>query len=66
MERNELIADYRASGDPRKMAAVKWQRPVLRPFVDEGLLTRNVAKLVELPPAVRPKPKLWTLERVAK
>ena len=81
VERNELIAEYRASGDPRKVAAVKWQRPVgpsslhriketlravLRPFVDQGLLTHNVAKLVELPPAVRPKPKLWTPERVAK
>ncbi|MFJ9787308.1 hypothetical protein ACIRSS_47585 [Amycolatopsis sp. NPDC101161] len=55
VERNELIGEYRASGDPRKVAAVKWQRPVgptslhriketlrevLRPFV---------AKLVELP-----------------
>jgi hypothetical protein len=29
-----------------------------------GLLVMNVAKLVELPPAVRPKPKLWTAERV--
>jgi integrase len=80
VERNELIAEYRASGDPRKVAAVKWQRPVgptslhliketlcaiLRPAVDQGLLTHNVAKLVELPAAVRPKPKLWTPERVA-
>jgi integrase len=60
---------------------VKWQRPVgptslhriketlraiLRPAADQGLLTHNVAKLVELPPAVRPKPKLWTPERIAK
>ncbi len=81
VERNEQIAEYRASGDPRKVAAVKWQRPVgpaslhriketlraiLRPAVDQGLLTHNVAKLVELPSAVRPKPKLWTPERVAK
>jgi len=81
VERNELIAEYRASGDPRKIEAVKWQRPVgptslhriketlraiLRPAVDQGLLTHNVAKLVELPSAVRPKPKLWTPERIAK
>lgn len=81
VERNELIGEYRASGDPQKIAAVKWQRPVgpaslhriketlravLRPAVDQGLLTHNVAKLVELPAAVRPKPKLWTPERVAK
>jgi integrase len=81
VERNEQIAEYRASGDPRKIAAVKWQRPVgptslhrikeslravLRPAVDQGLLTHNVAKLVELPPAVRPKPMLWTPERVAR
>ncbi|MEU0795281.1 hypothetical protein ABZ342_34895 [Amycolatopsis sp. NPDC005961] len=81
VEHNELIAEYRAGGDPKKVAAVKWQRPVgpaslhrikeslraiLRPAVDQGLLTHNVAKLVELPPAVRPKPKLWNPERVAK
>ncbi len=80
MERNELIAEYRASRDPRKVEAVKWQRPVgpaslrriketlraiLRPAVDQGLLTHNVAKLVELPPAVRPKPKLWTPQRTS-
>ncbi|MDT7804282.1 MAG: hypothetical protein QOI78_7715, partial [Actinomycetota bacterium] len=81
VDRNEQIAEYRASGDPRKVEAVKWQRPVgptslhriketlraiLRPAVDQGLLTHNVAKLVELPAAVRPKPKLWTPERIAK
>ena len=81
VDHNEIIAEYRASGDPRKIAAVKWQRPVglsslhriketlraiLRPAVDQGLLTHNVAKLVELPAVVRPKPKLWTPERVAK
>ncbi|UOZ06890.1 tyrosine recombinase XerC [Amycolatopsis sp. WQ 127309] len=80
VERNDLIGQYRASGDPEKVAAVKWQRPVgpaslhriketlraiLRPYVDQGLLTHNVAKLVQLPPAVRPTPKLWTPERVA-
>ncbi|GAA3549645.1 tyrosine-type recombinase/integrase [Amycolatopsis ultiminotia] len=80
VERNEVIGEYRASGDPRKIAAVKWQRPVgpsslhrireslraiLSPAVKEGLLVVNVAKLVELPAAVRPRPKLWTPERVA-
>ncbi len=79
VEHNDLIAEYRASGDPRKVAAVKWQRPVgptsiariretlravLSPAVKEGLLTVNVASLVELPPAVRPLPKVWTDERV--
>ncbi|GAB3487525.1 tyrosine-type recombinase/integrase [Amycolatopsis cihanbeyliensis] len=79
VEHNERIAEYRASGDRRKIAAVKWQRPVgptsmhriretlrtiLSPAVKQGLLAMNVAKLVELPPAVRPKPKLWTPERV--
>ncbi len=80
VERNDLIGQYRASGDPEKVAAVKWQRPVgtaslhriketlravLRPYADQGLLTHNVAKLVQLPPAVRPMPKLWIPERVA-
>src|SRR5207248_1997601 len=79
IEHKERIEEYRASGDPRKIAAVKWQRPVgptalnriretlraiLSPAFKEGLLTVNVAKLVELPPAIRPKPKLWTPERV--
>nr|WP_297541010.1 site-specific integrase [Amycolatopsis sp.] len=78
-EHNEVIGEYRSSGDPKKVAAVKWQRPVgptsirriretlravLNPAVKEGLLTVNVASLVELPPANRPKPKLWTAERV--
>ncbi len=55
VERNEQIAEYRASGDPRKIEAVKWQRPVgptslhriketlraiLRPAVDQGLRRR--------------------------
>lgn len=61
-DRGALIAEYRASADPRTVAAVKWQRPVgpsslhriketlrevLRPFVDQALLTHNVAKPVE-------------------
>ncbi|SEP54513.1 Site-specific recombinase XerD, partial [Amycolatopsis saalfeldensis] len=81
VEHNDVIAEYRASGDPRKVAAVKWQRPVgptsirriretlraiLSPAVKEGLLTVNVASLVELPPANRPIPKVWTEERVAR
>nr|WP_244180913.1 hypothetical protein [Amycolatopsis pretoriensis] len=40
-------------------------RAILRPYVDQGLLTHNLAKLVQLPRAVRPTPKLWTPERVA-
>ncbi|MEU3273041.1 hypothetical protein ABZ639_19545 [Saccharomonospora sp. NPDC006951] len=61
------------------MSSVKWQRPVgptslnriretlravLRPAVTEGLLTVNVAKLVELPASNRPRPMVWTEERV--
>lgn len=79
VEHNELIAEYRASGDLRKNEAVKWQRPVgptslnrirellravLSPAVAEGLLMVNVAKLAKLPLAIRPKPTLWTPERV--
>ncbi len=79
VEHNELIGQYRASGDPRKIAAVKYQRPVgpsslgairdtlratLAPSVKQGLLPINVATLVELPPAERPTPKVWTPERV--
>lgn len=78
VEHNEIIQEYRDSGDPRKVAAVKWQRPVgptsirriretlrvvLNPAIKEGLLRVNVASLVQLPPANRPKPKLWTSER---
>ncbi|MET9263837.1 hypothetical protein [Amycolatopsis sp. NPDC004079] len=81
VEHNDLIEEYRASGDPDKVAAVKWQRPVglmslqrirealralLNRRVKEGLLTVNVAVLVELPTPDRPRPKLWTPERVAK
>ncbi|MEV7551976.1 tyrosine-type recombinase/integrase [Amycolatopsis sp. NPDC089917] len=79
VEHNDRIAEYRNSGDPQKIAAVKWQRPVgptsirriretlravLSPAVKQGLLTVNVASLVELPPAKRPTPKVWTAERV--
>lgn len=78
-EHNELIAVYRASGDPRKVAAVKWQRPVgpssihringtlktcLNLPVKEGLLVVNVASLVELPAKARWTPLVWTPERV--
>ncbi|MGW7538604.1 DNA methyltransferase [Amycolatopsis sp. NPDC054798] len=78
-EHNELIAVYRESGDPRKIAAVKWQRPVgpssthringilktcLNRPVKQGLLVVNVASLVELPPAARWTPLVWTAERV--
>lgn len=79
LEHNERIAEFRRSGDPVKIAAVKWQRPVgptsinkingtlktvLSPAVREGLLLVNVAKLVELPALVRPTPLVWTPERV--
>ncbi|WP_409463237.1 hypothetical protein [Amycolatopsis sp. GA6-003] len=72
VEHNDVIAEYRASKDPRKVAAVKWQRPVgptsirriretlraaLSPAVKEGLLTVNVASLVELPPRPNARPR---------
>ncbi|WP_245573234.1 hypothetical protein [Amycolatopsis benzoatilytica] len=72
VENNDLIEQDRESGDPRKAAAVKWQRPVgplslhriretLRALLNrrgrEGLLIVNVAVLVELPRAERPKPR---------
>ncbi|MEQ0564459.1 hypothetical protein ABJI51_35740 [Amycolatopsis sp. NEAU-NG30] len=50
-----------APGRPTSLHRIKETlRAILRPAADQGLLTHNVAKLVELPPAVQPKPKLWT------
>lgn len=79
-EHNEEITAARASNDAARRAAVKWPRPVgpssmhriretLRAALNAAMrdewLTVNVAKLVEMLPADRPKGRMWTPERVA-
>ncbi|HEX5406914.1 MAG TPA: tyrosine-type recombinase/integrase [Pseudonocardiaceae bacterium] len=79
-EHNEQIAAARASKDQERWEAVKWQCPVgpssmqriretlraaLNDAIREELLTVNAAKWVEMPPAERPKPLVWTPQRVA-
>jgi integrase len=78
-EHNEEIVAARASKDPVRIAAVRYQRPVgptslrrirevlralLNWLIREEVVDSNPAKWVEMPPAVRPKPKLWTPGRV--
>jgi integrase len=79
-EYNDLIREARSSGDPQLRAKVKWRRPVNPPTMrhiqatarhalnvaikQERLIDFNPAAIVELPPAVRPKPLVWTDERV--
>jgi integrase len=79
-EYNELIREARASNDPALRAKVKWRRVVnpstlrniratLRHALNiamkqERLIDFNPAAIVELPPATRPKPLVWTDERV--
>jgi integrase len=80
-EHNQYIAEARASHDPAVRATVKGQRIVgaaskqriratLRAALNEAirrqLLTTNVAGFVELPAGKRPKPLVWTPERVAR
>ena len=79
VEHNEEIVAARASKDPKRREAVKYQRPVgpssmqriretlrtaLNSAIAQQLITYNAAKWVELPPAQRPKPILWTKGRV--
>jgi integrase len=79
VEHNEEIRAARASKDRRRRELVKYQRPVgassmqriretlraaLNAAIREELLTFNAAKWVEMVPADRPKPLLWTVERV--
>ncbi|MCO5998457.1 N-terminal phage integrase SAM-like domain-containing protein [Actinoallomurus rhizosphaericola] len=77
---NELIRQARASNDPTLRAKVKWRRVVNPPTLrniratlrhalniamkQERLIDFNPAAVVELPPATRPKPVVWTDERV--
>ncbi|WP_177227727.1 tyrosine-type recombinase/integrase [Nonomuraea pusilla] len=79
-EFNDIIATERASGDPARVAAVRYRRPVgpttmhriratLRHALNiaicqDRLLDFNPAAVVELAPAVRPKPVIWTQEKV--
>jgi integrase len=79
VEHNDEIKAARASKDPKRREAVKYQRPVgpsslqriretLRSYLNdrirEELISFNPAKWVKLPPADRPKPLVWTPERV--
>ncbi|MEV6986768.1 tyrosine-type recombinase/integrase [Sphaerisporangium sp. NPDC051017] len=79
-EFNDIIATERASGDPARVAAVKYRRPVgttsmhriratLRHALNiairqDRLLDFNPAAVVELTPIDRPRPVVWTEEKV--
>ncbi|MEU6784621.1 tyrosine-type recombinase/integrase [Nonomuraea angiospora] len=79
-EFNDIIATERASGDPARVAAVKYRRPVgptsmhriratLRHALNiairqDRLLDFNPAAVVEMTPIDRPKPVVWTEEKV--
>ncbi|MGW4801323.1 site-specific integrase [Nonomuraea sp. NPDC004297] len=79
-EFNDIIATERGSGDPARVASVRYRRPVgpttlhriratLRHALNvairqDRLLDFNPAAVVELAPAVRPKPVIWTEEKV--
>ncbi|MGW5688491.1 tyrosine-type recombinase/integrase [Nonomuraea sp. NPDC003754] len=79
-EFNDIIATERASGDPARVAAVKHRRPVgptsmhriratLRHALNiairqDRLLDFNPAAVVEMAPIDRPKPVVWTEEKV--
>jgi len=80
-ERNDAIAQARASGDPAQLATVKGRwlvgaatkqriratlRSALGTYMKQhpGMLNVNVAALVALPSGKRPRPLVWTGERV--
>jgi integrase len=78
-ERNEQITTYRTSPDEAKRALVKGMRTIapatmhriratlraaLNAAIRHRLIDHNPATQVELPPAKRPKPLVWTDERV--
>ncbi len=78
-ERNEMIETHRASLDEAKRALVKGMRTIapatmhriratlraaLNAAIRRRLIDSNPAAHVELPPAKRPKPLVWTDERV--
>jgi integrase len=80
-EYNDVIREAGASDDPALKAKVKWRRVLNPPTMrniqatlrhalniaikHERLIDFNPAAIVELPPAARPKPLVWTDERVA-
>ncbi|RBQ15317.1 site-specific integrase [Spongiactinospora rosea] len=80
-EFNDTITQARASGDPEQIVEVRYRRPVgassmhriratLRHALNiaikqDRLLDFNPAAVVELPAITRPKPAVWTAERVA-
>ncbi|MFI6396167.1 tyrosine-type recombinase/integrase [Nonomuraea sp. NPDC050540] len=80
-EFNDIIATERASGDPARILSVRYRRPVgpttmhriratLRHALNvairqDRLLDFNPAAVVELAAASKPKPVVWTEERVA-
>jgi integrase len=80
-EFNDVITQARASGDAEQRAKVRYRRPVgpttmhriratLRHALNiaikqDRLIDFNPAAVVELPDAARPKPMVWTDERVA-
>lgn len=80
-EFNDIIATERASGDPARVLGVRYRRPVgpttmhriratLRHALNiairqDRLLDFNPAAVVELAAASRPRPLVWTEERVA-
>lgn len=80
-DRNTLIRTARTSRDPERRAAVKGMRAVgpatlhriratLRKALNDAiraqLITANPASHLELPSGRRPKPVVWTAERVAR
>jgi integrase len=77
--RNQLITSARASRDRAEREKVKGMRSVcaatlhrvratlraaLNAAIRQGFIDLNAAKYVELPPATRSKPLVWTEERV--
>jgi integrase len=79
VERNEMISSHRTGSDEAKRAAVKGMRTIapatmhriratlraaLNAAIRQRLIDTNPAAHVELPPAKRPKPLVWTDERV--
>ena len=80
-DRNTLIRTARTSRDPKRQAAVKGMRAVgpatlhriratvrkaLNDAIRTQLITANPASHLELPSSRRPKPVVWTAERVAR
>ncbi|MGP3960025.1 tyrosine-type recombinase/integrase [Nonomuraea sp. 3N208] len=79
-EFNDTIAERRASPDPAVRASVKYRRPIsittmhniratLRHALNmavrqDRLIDFNPAAVLEMPPKTRPKPLVWTEDRV--